>query len=151
VASTFVEGVTDHATLWWARRNVEHELVAAPSQFVMEILVAHTGLDYREGQLLVDLKDAVHPVAEINHDLTLARRRTRPEADILSGRHWIERCFGLIGDAHERLHLTCRCRIDDAGRTLVTAGQGVLAIAADGFLRAIDAAVAKYPLNLRKE
>ena len=69
VAGALVERVADHAALRRPRGDVEHQPVAAAHQLVIERLIADAGLDHREGELLVDVENAVHLAAEIDHDL----------------------------------------------------------------------------------
>ena len=115
VAGALVERVAEHAALRRPRGHVEHQLVAAPHQLVIHRLVAHARLDHGEAEPLVDLEDAVHPVAEIDHDLSGARSGTAAEPDIVAGADRIERHAMRVGAAHDRLHVGGRGRIDHAG------------------------------------
>ena len=151
VAGALVERVADHAALRRPRCHVEHQLVAAPDQLVVERLVAHARLDHGEGELLVDLEDAVHPAAEIDHHLARARRGARAETDIVAGADRIERHIMRVRRPHDRLHVGGGGRVDHAGRRPVAARHGVLAITPDRLLGAIDAVGAERAGDLGEE
>src|SRR5690606_6053889 len=53
-----------------------------------------------------------------------------------------------VGGAHHRLHLGGRARIDDGGGRAVGPGQGVLAIAMEGLVRAVDPLGAERALDV---
>jgi hypothetical protein len=69
IAGALVERVADHTALRRSRRHVQHQFVAAAHQFIIERLVADARLNHGKGELLVDIEDAVHFAAEIDHDL----------------------------------------------------------------------------------
>ena len=116
VARTLVEGIPDHPALRRAGGHVEHELVAATDQLVVHRLIADARLHDCEAEPLIDLKDAVHPVSEIDDDLARLRCRAAPEPDIVAGADRIERHGVLVRHPHDRLHVGGRGRIDHTGR-----------------------------------
>ena len=83
IAGALVERVADHAALRRPRRHVEHQLVAAAHQLIIERLIADARLDHRKGEFLVDVEDAVHPVAEIDHDLAHGDAEREPSPILL--------------------------------------------------------------------
>src|SRR5262245_62785942 len=118
--------------------EVTSSISLLPRQFVIHRLVAHAGLDHGETEPLIDLEDAVHPVAEIDHNLSRARSGTTAEPDVAAGADRIERHAMRIGAADDLLHVGSRGRVNHAGRPPVAAGHGVLAVTAQRLLAAVD-------------
>jgi hypothetical protein len=138
IAGALVERVAEHAALRRPGGHVKHQLVAAPDQLIIHRLVAHAGLDHCEAKPLVDLEDAIHPVAEIHHDLSGVRGGTAAEPDIIAGADRIERHAMRVGAADDLLHVGSRGRVNHAGWRPVAARHSVLAVTAQRLLAAVD-------------
>src|SRR5215472_11706364 len=118
--------------------EVTSSISLLPRQFVIHRLVAHAGLDHGETEPLIDLEDAVHPVAEIDHNLSRARSGTTAEPDVAAGADRIEGHAMRVGAADDLLHVGSRGRVNHAGRPPVAAGHGVLSVTAQRFLAVVD-------------
>src|SRR3984957_70317 len=147
VTGALVERIADHSALRRPRGHVEHELVAAAKEFVIEGLIADAWLDHDEGKFLVDVENAIHLAAEIDHDLAGGGRRARAKPDIVAGRNRIERDLVGVRRAHDQLHVAGRGRVDDASGRAIAARHRVLAVTADRLFRAIDAVGAERTGN----
>jgi hypothetical protein len=138
IAGALIERVAEHAALRRSGGHVKHQLISAPYQLVIHRLVAHAGFDHCEAEPLVDLEDAVHPVAEIDHDLSGMRGGTAAEPYIVAGTDRVERHAMRVGTADNLLYVGSRGRVNHAGRSPIAAGHGVLAVTAQRLLAAVD-------------
>src|SRR5262249_60589902 len=107
-------------------------------QLIIHRLVTHAGLDHCKAETVVDLQNAIHPVAEIDNDLSSLRGGTAAEPDIVASADRIERHSMGVGTADDLLHVGSRRRVNHAGRPPVAPGHGILAITAQCLLAAVD-------------
>src|SRR5712692_11481911 len=141
VTGAFVQGVADNAAVGRSRSGIEHELVAVPSQFVIHLLIGHSGFDLGKAQRFVDLQDAIHTRTDIHDETARPDRALEAKATILASTNAVERDAILIGEAHDRLHVRGRGWINNTSWKPVSTRQQVATVTRDGFCRGIDGGV----------
>jgi len=143
VPGPFIERIADNTAQGRSRSSIEHQLVAAPSQFVIQLLISHSGFDLGKAQGLVDLYDTIHPRADIDDDTARSDWTLEAEAAILAGTDAIERDTVLIGETDKRLHVGGRGRIYHTCWSSISTGEQVVTVSGKGFFGGIDGGVAE--------